>query len=981
MADYQFVANGQLAVDAIKFYPRDDNGDFVSGVEFSLSGAKCAGASIERVREVTDNQGEQCLIADLQLPTSVADSGNCTLRASSGTVSCSCAIDFVRQIAQCPDNYDWNTGGTLAPGGTFQGVLVIVDQNGDQYVGEDLTLALSNNASLTSFDQTTASFPFTATAGSNPGDVTATITGGSIGTCTFKIAEIVGEPEAVMVCTTLDATLGSYTINQAGQLQLKIFDDNGDEITSGLTFTDQNAPISGATYTNGEWVVNLTPGASTWSVSLSDGTTTCDIDGTASAAPAIDCSSLAATFNNYTIDELGQVRFTVSDSNGDEITTGLTFTGQDATIGGAIYHSSNQWRLNFTPTASTWTINVSDGTNTCTIDGSTSVDREVDCTSVVCEVIGQPNPLVIGREGKMVVKVLDQNGAPVSAGVVFDLTGATLEQAAYSVQLEGWVLDITPTAATVVGTLLTSSLGNCSDFCSLTAVTRAIDCASITCATVEDVFENGTRQQIVVELFDTLGDPIEDVTGWNWTGGTVVSASYSPTLSAHVITMDVTADQVVGNTVATAIGTCNNFCTINTAIEKKCCGKITASNIPSAIVGASYSGLFLVEGIPATITGLPTGLSYNATTGIISGTVTEEGNSTITVTYGECSFQTMIAAIRLQTTSIDCCPKMTNVSLPTGIVGDPYAGFAVFSGNGARNYSAVNLPPGTTLNSATGQITGIPTTVGNYVVTYTVSDSRGTCTYSLTIDVDEPGEDCPSVKPAFTSIPVLVSAINEPVQLVFGASTGSTFRPIDLANGLSIDAGGNLRGTPTAAGVTAFTVTLERADGTTCDLNLVYTVLGAMGSATGDDAITSINFCLCCGRKTFITIGSTSDQYEVAGNLPTGMAMNGGALVGTPTTPGPYTFTIKPGNGKEVSVMILVEDCSDSPKATEVCRTTCDIPPEYWVKIIACVAVNGVEYKASMEMPTNPLRVDKADYDYLLAKGYAVACPDQEISK
>ncbi len=68
---------------------------------------------------------------------------------------------------------------------------------------------------------------------------------------------------------------------------------------------------------------------------------------------------------------------------------------------------------------------------------------------------------------------------------------------------------------------------------------------------------------------------------------------------------------------------------------------------------------------------------------------------------------------------------ITTSSLPNGSVGVAYtASITVSGGVGALKYSATGLPANLTINSATGQITGVPQSSGTSTVDVTVSDSN-----------------------------------------------------------------------------------------------------------------------------------------------------------------------------------------------------------------------------------------------------------------
>jgi putative Ig domain-containing protein len=126
-------------------------------------------------------------------------------------------------------------------------------------------------------------------------------------------------------------------------------------------------------------------------------------------------------------------------------------------------------------------------------------------------------------------------------------------------------------------------------------------------------------------------------------------------------------------------------------------------------------------------TGLPAGLSINATTGVITGTPTTGSATpnTVTVTAtdttgasGSATFDWTINNVISVTNPGDQLSAMTvPLSLPiVATDSDPAA---------TLSYSAIGLPAGLSINSSTGVISGTPTTVQTTVVTITVADGTG----------------------------------------------------------------------------------------------------------------------------------------------------------------------------------------------------------------------------------------------------------------
>jgi hypothetical protein len=173
---------------------------------------------------------------------------------------------------------------------------------------------------------------------------------------------------------------------------------------------------------------------------------------------------------------------------------------------------------------------------------------------------------------------------------------------------------------------------------------------------------------------------------------------------------------------------------------------VNPATLPNGNVGTAYNQTVSGSGGVAPYTfavtsgALPTGLVLNAGTGAITGLPTTVGtfNFTITATDangcpGSRAYTVVIAAAG--------CPVITlsPAVLPPGTVGTPYSQTISASGGTAPyTYSVTSgaLPPGLTLNTATGAITGTPTTQGlfNFTIQATATGGcTGSAPYSIAI--------------------------------------------------------------------------------------------------------------------------------------------------------------------------------------------------------------------------------------------------------
>ena len=172
-------------------------------------------------------------------------------------------------------------------------------------------------------------------------------------------------------------------------------------------------------------------------------------------------------------------------------------------------------------------------------------------------------------------------------------------------------------------------------------------------------------------------------------------------------------------------------CTITITIAAPSIGLGCASP-PDGVVGVEYRHTFPVSGgIPpftfAIISGiLPPGLTLDSLAGEVSGTPTVAGDFEFVIQVSDDFGSTVGTCDIVITVTHLPAPDITCDSPPAGVVAVAYSHtFPVTDiPEGATVSYAITggaLPPGLTLNAATGEVTGTPTTEGHYTFTITVT--------------------------------------------------------------------------------------------------------------------------------------------------------------------------------------------------------------------------------------------------------------------
>jgi hypothetical protein len=165
---------------------------------------------------------------------------------------------------------------------------------------------------------------------------------------------------------------------------------------------------------------------------------------------------------------------------------------------------------------------------------------------------------------------------------------------------------------------------------------------------------------------------------------------------------------------------------------------IATASLPDAIVGSQYTQILSATGGSPPYTwsvsggALPAGLALDPNSGTLSGTPTAASTATVGFTATDSVQRTISKTFVLRTTLP--IGITTTSPLPTILSNaSPYT-FSLQASGGTPPYTwsvAGALPPGFSLGSSSGQISGIPNTAGSYQFSITLVDSRQQSTTSI----------------------------------------------------------------------------------------------------------------------------------------------------------------------------------------------------------------------------------------------------------
>ncbi|UXR98943.1 putative Ig domain-containing protein [Staphylococcus epidermidis] len=773
------------------------------------------------------------------------------------------------------------------------------------------------------FDETTNTISGTPSeVGSYTVTVTTTDESGNSETTTFTID--VKDTTKPTVEDIVDQTQEVNT--EITPITIESEDNSGQAVTNkveglpdGVTFDETTNTISGTPSEVGSYTVTVT----TTDESGNSETTTFTIDVEDTTKPTVES---VADQKQEVNTEIEPIKIEATDNSGQGVTNkveglpdGVTFDETTNTISGT---PNEVGSYTVTVTTTDESGNATETTFTIDVEDTTkpTVESIADQTQEINTEIEPIKIEATDNSGQAVTNKVD--GLP--AGVTFDETTNTISGTPSKVGS----YDITVTT--------TDESGNSE------TTTFTINVEDTTKPTVESVADqtqevNTEIEPIKIEAKDNSGQAVT-----NKVDGLPAGVTYDEVTN----TISGTPSEVGSYTVTvTTTDESGNATETTFTIDVKDTTKPTVEDIadqkqevnteiePIKIEATDNSG----QAVTNKVEGLPDGVTFDETTNTISGTPSETGSYTVTVTTTDESgnSETTTFTIDVEDTTK---PTVESVADQTQEVNTEITPIKIEardnSGQTVTN-KVDGLPNGVTFDETTNTISGTPSEVGSYDIKVTTTDESGNETETtFTIDVED------TTKPTVKDIADQTQEVNteiEPIKIEATDNSGQavTNKVDGLPAGVTFDEATNtISGTPSEVGSYTVTVTTTDESGnateTTFTIDVEDTTKPTVESVA--DQTQEVNT-----EITPITIESEDNSGQAVTNkvdgLPDGVTFDEAAntISGTPSEVGSYdikvTTTDESGNATETTFTIDVEDTS-KPTVESVANQTQEVNTE-----------------------------------------------------
>ncbi len=285
------------------------------------------------------------------------------------------------------------------------------------------------------------------------------------------------------------------------------------------------------------------------------------------------------------------------------------------------------------------------------------------------------------------------------------------------------------------------------------------------------------------------------------------------------------------------------------------------------------------------VTGLPDGLSFDPTNGLISGIPSVAGVYDIGL-FATNVVQTTAATLVL--TLADDIPVITSATNVLGKQGQPFS-YTISATNDPVSFDAAPLPDGLSVDTTNGVISGVPLVSGSFPITLSATNAYGSDSETLTLNLA-------------SGAPIIISSLVENgmqgqplTYTIISSNNPASFTAAPLPDGLNLNAtNGVISGVPLLNGsfpVTIGAINQFGSDSQTLALNLS----SAIPVITSPLNVTSVEEQL---NFNYTITASQSPTALWASDLPTGLALdtNTGAITGFPLYAGNYSIPLFAAN-------------------------------------------------------------------------------------
>lgn len=435
---------------------------------------------------------------------------------------------------------------------------------------------------------------------------------------------------------------------------------------------------------------------------------------------------------------------------------------------------------------------------------------------------------------------------------------------------------------------------------------------------------------IVAPLAVTVGGLPTGTLNVNYTSQTLTASGGLPGYSWSVssgslpagLGLTVTESGTVISGVPTSAGTFNFTLTVTDTQENTASAAssitivtgaaITTASLPSGIVGQTYSAQLNCSACTGYVWSLSSGtlppvLSLSSS-GAITGTASTAGTYPFVVSLTLSEAPTRVTPVT-QSLSITISPPLTITAstLPVATVNKPYTATVAATG-GAPPYTwsfTSTANGGVTINSATGVISGTPTSGGQYTLGAMVTDSSGQTSNRLfTFFVAS------TLSVGTTSLPNGTVGTVYPMQTLSANGGQAPFRwtiPTgSLPPGLTLNGTqGTIAGTPTTAGAYPFTLMVTDTLTNTATANFTIAISAGVtititptalpGGTVGTAYSQVLTAAGGAAPYTWALLLANNAGIPGVGALPAGLTLNSatGVISGSPTAAGTSNFAIQ----------------------------------------------------------------------------------------